>query len=282
MVSGGTPPVTFTGTGSGLPPFISSSSRAPSGGRRICSRAFAFSPAKWPGAKRRNGGGRFAREAKSTPGGGGSAAAGAGRRAKASNRMGAAAARPVRPGTGAPSGRPIQTPIGVPAVKADRPSVAVAAAGPGLERDATRHTEGGGALGVAQQRGEVHRLARSIDAALGIDESIEAARRRPPGDVAIGQIESRRRETEKRLRAAGGAPVGDIGGGGSALEQKIALIVVRRAQPGRRVVGDGRHDLAEQHYAGAEVVLREGRIGLPAKLRQRLARGSRVGLDLRL
>ena len=32
-------------------------------------------------------------------------------RAKASNRIGAALARPTRPGTGAPSGRPTQTPI---------------------------------------------------------------------------------------------------------------------------------------------------------------------------
>ncbi len=32
-------------------------------------------------------------------------------REKASNRIGAAAMRPIRPGTGAPSGRPTQTPM---------------------------------------------------------------------------------------------------------------------------------------------------------------------------
>ena len=41
----------------------------------------------------------------------GSGAGAVGRRAKASNRIGAAAMRPTRPGTGAPSGRPTQTPI---------------------------------------------------------------------------------------------------------------------------------------------------------------------------
>ena len=41
----------------------------------------------------------------------GSAAGRLPERANASNRIGAAAARPTRPGTGAPSGRPTQTPM---------------------------------------------------------------------------------------------------------------------------------------------------------------------------
>ena len=44
-------------------------------------------------------------------GAGGSGASGCGPRAKASNRIGAAAVRPARPLTGAPSGLPTQTPM---------------------------------------------------------------------------------------------------------------------------------------------------------------------------
>jgi len=55
-----------------------------------------------------------------------------------SNRIGAAAVRPIRPGTGAPSGRPTQTPI-VMRRQADRPGVAIAVAGAGLERDFVVH-----------------------------------------------------------------------------------------------------------------------------------------------
>ena len=61
-----------------------------------------------------------------------------------------------------------------------------------LDRERQGHAERGGTLRVAQQRGEVRGLARAIDAALGIDEGIEAARRRTPADAAVAEIERRR------------------------------------------------------------------------------------------
>ena len=61
--------------------------------------------------KRCSGGGRRLLAAKIAPFGAfGSAAGRPPMRANASNRIGAAAARPTKPGTGAPSGRPTQTP----------------------------------------------------------------------------------------------------------------------------------------------------------------------------
>ena len=70
------------------------------------------------------------------------------------------------------------------------------AVGP-LDHEGQRHAERRSALGVAQQRGEIGRLARAIDAALGIDEGIEAVRRRPAGDAAVGEIEGGRVEVEE-------------------------------------------------------------------------------------
>ena len=64
------------------------------------------------GRNRRSGSGSLALLATSVPlGGFGSGAGSLPVRAKASNRIGAAAVRPTRPGTGAPSGRPTQTPM---------------------------------------------------------------------------------------------------------------------------------------------------------------------------
>ena len=64
------------------------------------------------GRNRRNGSGSLALLASSTAFGGfGSAAGIFPVRAKASNRIGAAAVRPTSPGTGAPSGRPTHTPM---------------------------------------------------------------------------------------------------------------------------------------------------------------------------
>ncbi len=45
------------------------------------------------------------------------------------------------------------------------------------------------ALAVAQQRGQVHRLVGTIDAAFGIDERIGARRHGPAGNAAIAEIE---------------------------------------------------------------------------------------------
>ena len=59
-----------------------------------------------------SGGGSLAEAAKSAPWGeGGNGTAAWPERAKASNKMGAALARPTSPGTGEPSGRPTHTPM---------------------------------------------------------------------------------------------------------------------------------------------------------------------------
>ena len=107
-VNGCKPPDTFSAT------CVSEarSSREPLGGNRIFGAAPAISPGSRPGRKRCNGSGSLLLAAKIAPFG--ARASGAGTppmRAKASNRIGAAALRPTRPGTGAPSGRPTQTPM---------------------------------------------------------------------------------------------------------------------------------------------------------------------------
>jgi hypothetical protein len=65
---------------------------------------------------------------------------------------------------------------------------------------------------VAQQRRDEHGLAGAIDAALGVEERVERARRVAAGDAAIGQVERALRQIEKavvvgeRRRPAGRAP----------------------------------------------------------------------------
>jgi len=114
MVSGNTPPATFTGIAENCPLLERSTSiREPLSGNWMCG---AWSPpvrtSSPTGRKRRSGNGNLALLASSAPLGGlGSAAGIFPVRAKASNRIGAAAARPTRPATGAPSGRPTQTPM---------------------------------------------------------------------------------------------------------------------------------------------------------------------------
>ena len=88
--------------------------RARSGGKAILSWAVS-GPAKVLGASwrsRRKGGGRSAVTlALSTPFGGEMGSMVRPSRSKASNRIGAAASRPIRPGVGPLSGRPTHTAI---------------------------------------------------------------------------------------------------------------------------------------------------------------------------
>ncbi len=50
-----------------------------------------------------------------------------------------------------------------------------------LRHEGQRQAGDGRALGVAQERGEEHRLARAVDAALGVEQRVErAAARRGP------------------------------------------------------------------------------------------------------
>ncbi len=99
----------------------------------------------------------------------------------------------------------------------------------------------------------------------------------------------RRSESVRLLGAAGGALVGDVGGGRSALEQQRALASLdridlqdgaREPQPGRGVGRSRCDDLSEQRHAAAEVVALERRIGVALERRDRLRRRTRVGLDL--
>ena len=60
-----------------------------------------------------------------------------------------------------------------------------------LDHEGERHVRCGGALRRAQQRRQIGGLAGTVDAALGIDERIQAGGRRPPADAAVGQIECR-------------------------------------------------------------------------------------------
>ena len=87
------------------------------------------------------------------------------------------------------------------------------------------------------------------------------------------------------------APVGDVRGGGGALQQLCTLVVVRRLdfhdgarepQPGAGVVRRRREDLAEHLHARAEIVFGECRVGFATQLRDRNGWGAGIGLDLRL
>ena len=83
-----------------------------------------------------------------------------------------------------------------------------------LDDERQRQSGLGDALRVAQERGREHGLARPVDAALGVEESVEALRRVAPVDAAIGQVEcglgeaqeivvgSKRRDQKARRRAA--------------------------------------------------------------------------------
>ena len=112
-VSGSEPPEIFRAMGSGLPPALAaSSSRAPSGGNMIFKGGSPPALGRPAGRKRWSGNGSLPLTANRAPcGAWGSGAGSLPERAKASNRIGAAAVRPTRPGTGAPSGRPTQTPM---------------------------------------------------------------------------------------------------------------------------------------------------------------------------
>ena len=70
-----------------------------------------------------------------------------------------------------------------------------------LDHKRQRHAERGGALRVAQQRGEIDGLAGAIDAALGVDEGVEPGRRGAARDAAVGEIEGRRLEAEEGVVA---------------------------------------------------------------------------------
>ena len=56
---------------------------------------------------------------------------------------------------------------------------------------------------VARQRGQVHLLARAIDAAVGVGEGVDGARRVAALDAAVGQIEGGGGQVEEGVVAVG-------------------------------------------------------------------------------
>ena len=73
-----------------------------------------------------------------------------------------------------------------------------------LDHQRQRQAGLGDALGVAQQRGREHRLARAIDAALGVEEGVEPGGRVAAADAAVGEVEGVLREVEEIVVVAEG------------------------------------------------------------------------------
>src|SRR5208337_474374 len=115
QAKGGTPPRAFSASrASRAPSVMPRSTRAPSGGKAIFSAAVSVAAMVLGASLRRwrSGGGRSAvTRADKTPLGGRTTSTSRPRRAKASNRIGAATCRPISPGVGPLSGRPTQTAI---------------------------------------------------------------------------------------------------------------------------------------------------------------------------
>ena len=91
------------------------------------------------------------------------------------------------------------------------------------------------------------------------------------------------------LRAVARALVRDVGGGGCALEEERAFVVIAgpdlqdclgKPQPEGAVLGRDRNELAKELHPGAEVVAREGRIDLAPEDGRGLRDLTRIRLDL--
>ncbi len=115
----------------------------------------------------------------------------------------------------------------------------------------TLHDEGYGHVAervggiVAHERHELHRLARAVDAAFGVEECIDRARLRPTVDAAVGQVESGLGEFEagELLAVAGHRHDGDRLGRTLALQQARS--------EGSAPVG-GRDNLADRFVAARQ------------------------------
>ena len=66
-----------------------------------------------------------------------------------------------------------------------------------------RNTRHGDATNIAQERGERHSLAGSIDAAFGVQKGVDGTRCRPALDAAVSEIERGRTKIEKAVIRAG-------------------------------------------------------------------------------
>ena len=116
------------------------------------------------------------------------------------------------------------------------------------------------ALAVAQQRGEIDRLAGAIDATLGIDEGIGAGRHLAPGDAAVGQVEGVGFQAEERI-------VGLVAGDGQQRRRQAALAA--------------RQSGLEQHMAGI-VGLAGGQDFVVARHQPHLGLADRIGRSQRI
>ena len=129
------------------------------------------------------------------------------------------------------------------------------AVGP-LDNKRQRHAQRRCALRITQQRGEISGLAGAVDAALGIDESIETVRCRPAANAAVGEIEGRRFEAEEGIVVLS-ISRGQHGGSGAALparETRLELRVTARVGTAR-----GQNFVAARNQSHIDAALALGR-----------------------
>ena len=121
-----------------------------------------------------------------------------------------------------------------------------------FDDEGQRHVERGGALRVAQQSGQVSRLAGAIDAALGIDERIQPVRRRTAADAAIGEIEGRPLEAQEGVIALA---VADRQHGGSRPALTARQPGLEKRVSARVAATGGKHLVAARDQAHIDGVL---------------------------
>ena len=213
QAKGGTPPRALSASrASRAPSAMPRSTRAPSGGKAIFSAAVSVAAMVLGASLRRwrSGGGRSAvTRADKTPFGCRMISTSRPRRAKASNRIGAAACRPTSPGVGPLSGRPTQTAIVVYAVEADRQRVAKAVGRAGLEGDAARQrirrrrapTQN---VGDIPGRDRIGDPARTDDRGRAVEPLDQRRRLAPAGKAGVetGEVGQRNAEAAEADREA--------------------------------------------------------------------------------
>ena len=121
-----------------------------------------------------------------------------------------------------------------------------------------------------------------------VERDAQRVERRTP-DRAIAKAAPDHDQAFGLLARIARALIGDIGGGGGALEQQRLLAVIARTdlqnglgqpEPVRAVVGCDRHDLTQDLHAAAEVVALEGGIRFAPQRCGGLRHLARFGLDL--
>ena len=121
-----------------------------------------------------------------------------------------------------------------------------------------------------------------------LERDAQRVERRPP-HRAIGIAATEHQQALGLLAGIAGALIGEIGGGGGALEQQGAFAVIARTdlqnglcepEPVGAVVGRDRHDLSENLHAAAEIVALESGVGFAPQRGGGLGHLACFGLDL--